>query len=853
MIRNTVTLSEEQRTFIQHATAGENILVNACIGSGKTTTIQCLCNLFPANINILYLTYNKLLKIDAKRKIKRRNVTVTNYHGFAYSVLLRCGIRSGQTDIIQIFNQQKPPIEPYDVLIIDEYQDIDQEISEMLAYIKEQNPSIQILAVGDMDQKIYNKTTLNIAKWIDQLLGTHIKMRFTRCFRLSNPLSQSLGRIWHKPIVGVNKNCRIQSMDVKEVTRFLAKQNPGDILCLGSRTGSMIKTLNVLEEEYPYKFNKQTVYATISDNDSARTVTPNQSTAIFTTYDGSKGLERKICVVFDFTEEYWAMRAKKPQQSQSILRNVFCVAASRGKEYIIFVQDGYRPLSEETLLEIEEPAPKFDQEVGISTMFDFKYKENIEECYHALAIKRMMRADTSIIEIKTHDALIDLSPCVGIYQEAMYFHEYNIDKDIAQFFELNQDKKFRYNRAVENWNLEEKILYLVALETDQNRYVNQVNVPYVQAEERQQLIDRLDTMFTPDEMVQVFCTLPFATHKNGNTLFTATGYADVVKDNTVFELKFVSELTHEHFLQCACYMVALGLPKGVLWNTRNNHIYEIQIPDRKRFMDLVIKAFTKQVHSRYFAPKDAALSAEEKTVTKKITDIPQEEQTLEKSKRKRKSETHPVEHMVGTQSVTSVYSPQIPNAQQIISARNIALIDVETTWSDKVMSVGVLVVSEDLSTVLLSKYYLLTPEYQEPSLYEEALYLTPKDVTTICSRQEMVAELKTTLKLLQVKMLFAYNASFDHRYLPELAAFSWYDIMKVAAYKQYNKKLPHNLAYHKTGRLKSGYGVEPMLQLLSHNPSYREKHNALLDCFDELRIMQLLGKSIMEYQHAKLP
>ena len=123
-------------------------------------------------------------------------------------------------------------------------------------------------------------------------------------------------------------------------------------------------------------------------------------------------------------------------------------------------------------------------------------------------------------------------------------------------------------------------------------------------------------------------------------------------------------------------------------------------------MDLVIKAFTKQVHSRYFAPKDAALSAEEKTVTKKITDIPQEEQTLEKSKRKRKSETHPVEHMVGTQSVTSVYSPQIPNAQQIISARNIALIDVETTWSDKVMSVGVLVVSEDLSTVLLSKYYL---------------------------------------------------------------------------------------------------------------------------------------------------
>ena len=43
-----------------------------------------------------------------------------------------------------------------------------------------------------------------------------------------------------------------------------------------------------------------------------------------------------------------------------------------------------------------------------------------------------------------------------------------------------------------------------------------------------------------------------------------------VKDNTVYELKFVNELTHEHFLQCACYIIALNLKKGVLWNTRTN-------------------------------------------------------------------------------------------------------------------------------------------------------------------------------------------------------------------------------------------------------------------------------------------
>ena len=41
----------------------------------------------------------------------------------------------------------------------------------------------------------------------------------------------------------------------------------------------------------------------------------------------------------------------------------------------------------------------------------------------------------------------------------------------------------------------------------------------------------------------------------------------VIKNDIVYELKFVSELTHEHFLQCASYVVALGLEKGILWNT----------------------------------------------------------------------------------------------------------------------------------------------------------------------------------------------------------------------------------------------------------------------------------------------
>ena len=87
---------------------------------------------------------------------------MTNYHGFAWQELHRAGIRAGISELIQSYNKNDMAVGPYDVLILDEYQDIDQEISEMLMHIKEKRPEIQIVAVGDMCQKIYDKTNLHL-------------------------------------------------------------------------------------------------------------------------------------------------------------------------------------------------------------------------------------------------------------------------------------------------------------------------------------------------------------------------------------------------------------------------------------------------------------------------------------------------------------------------------------------------------------------------------------------------------------------------------------------------------------------------------------------------------------------
>ncbi|MCR5419724.1 MAG: AAA family ATPase [Lachnospiraceae bacterium] len=601
-----VELSDEQNLFIEKALEGQNILVDACIGSGKTTAIQHLCDAIPSKKKILYLTYNKLLKLDARSKIKKRNVLVTNYHGYAYYLLRRLGVQSGISDLIQEVLRRKPSIPRYDVLVIDEYQDIEQELAELLELIKNDNPGIQIVAVGDMQQKIYNKTTLNIAEFINGFLGKYTNLEFTKCFRLSADHAAMLGRIWNKTIVGVNPNCKISYMKEADAVAFLAEQDPKDVLCLGARTGSLADTLNTLEEEYPDKYNKFNVYASISDSDSLGSTEPNENSAIFTTYDSSKGLERRIVVLFDFTESYWMVRIRKPLQSYEILRNIFCVAASRGKEQIIFVVPGEALLSEQTLSTPEEENTKFDN-MEISDMFDFKFKEDVENCFSLINYKMIKTEDNSVININNKDGLIDISPCIGIFQEASFFNGYDIDDSIMFHIMVDEDKRYLYTDEVKESSLEQKILFMTSLETRQNRYRNQVSVPFISASEKQAVHDRLATVFTPDETVQAGCVIHFSDKKNGDILFSAFGMSDVIKDDIVYELKFVSELTHEHFLQCASYVVALGFKKGILWNVHDNQMYEISVPSKKKFLDAVSVAVTKHRLDKYYAPDKTAI------------------------------------------------------------------------------------------------------------------------------------------------------------------------------------------------------------------------------------------------------
>lgn len=231
---------------------------------------------------------------------------------------------------------------------------------------------------------------------------------------------------------------------------------------------------------------------------------------------------------------------------------------------------------------------------NVSEMFDFKYKEDVEACFKHLKTREINVPDKHEISIKGHDSLIDLSPCIGIYQEASFFKGYDIDQAIEYASSTHPDRP--RIKIPEDATIDDKILILTAYETTLNRYCTQVKTPFVTEEQCTELHTRLKTVFSPRELVQQDICIFFP---SGSKMCQINGRLDVLKDNVVWELKYTTDLGHEDYLQCAIYMIAMQLEKGMLWNTRKNTMFEITIPDRQALMDAVVGTITKGVVNKY--------------------------------------------------------------------------------------------------------------------------------------------------------------------------------------------------------------------------------------------------------------
>ena len=176
-----------------------------------------------------------------------------------------------------------------------------------------------------------------------------------------------------------------------------------------------------------------------------------------------------------------------------------------------------------------------------------------------------------------------------------------------------------------------------------------------------------------------------------------------------------------------------------------------------------------------------------------------------------------------------------------------AVIDTETNWADQVMSIGTVIADTDTFSPIDAKYHILDPEYQIGGMFSDTLFMECRIPPVLCSREDAISDLAAWFQKNGITGVFAYNAAFDRNHLPEFRSMQWFDIMRLAAYRQHNPRIPCTAECFSTGRMKRGYGVEAMLRLLTGQSAYCETHNAIMDAFDELQLMCLLGHCLSDY------
>lgn len=457
MSKKTFYPTDEQQHVLNMALDGRDVLVDACIGSGKTTTIEELCRLYDPTARVLYLTYNASLKDEARNRVskarRKGKLDVHSYHSYARQMLDGL-IDVRRTDVgkyIEEFIRLKDEIfiPYYDLIIIDEYQDIDTEISELIAETLRQNPTAQVVAVGDMDQKIQDKTKLDVSQFMLQTMKNPEKVSFSKCFRIDPEFSQQFSLLWNKKINGQNKNHKVRFMSVEHAIDYLAEKDPKDILISGSGYGMRSRIVNGLVNRNPLVFNKNTIYNKAADQSHDGGGRRGGDILLGLPFDSTKGLEKRYSVVCDFDENYLGTRLNKVGVNPGILRNVFLVGASRGKNETIFIipsRSNYEPtyasdvlgfIGHGSLRKLKQGMVKVGPFNPVD-MFEFKYREDIVDLYKDLNVS-LVQDKEEVIATKMMDGQLELGAATGKLLGHLFFER--TPKDVVKEIKIEAEFK----------------------------------------------------------------------------------------------------------------------------------------------------------------------------------------------------------------------------------------------------------------------------------------------------------------------------------------------------------------------------------------------------------------------------
>lgn len=316
--------SREQTNIILAISAGKNVITNSVAGSGKTTTIMHVAMAVTAGDSpreVLVLTYNRKLRHETIARASRAGIPleIHTYHSFAVKYLSSACIND-RGMIGAIDGEWRRELPHWDLIVIDEAQDMTTLYYRLVRKIVAGYPMIQYCIIGDDKQSIYdfNNADSRFILLADQLYNSHLEWeRIT--LSTSYRVNSTHAAFVNKCLLGYEKICAWNTGKHKpryiianlfdpnvlynELQYYYALgYTNGDIFVIAPSVRSLLSPVRLFANLASTR--GVPIFVPNSDDEQIdESILGNK--LVFSTFHQVKGLERKAVIVCGFDSTYF--------------------------------------------------------------------------------------------------------------------------------------------------------------------------------------------------------------------------------------------------------------------------------------------------------------------------------------------------------------------------------------------------------------------------------------------------------------------------------------------------------------------------------------------------------------------
>jgi len=426
--------SEEQQRIIDYMTQGKNVVVDACAGSGKSTTILAMAKQMP-NKKVLQITYNSALRKEICDKVREyglRNITIHTYHSLAVKYYSHSA--HNDMEMRRVIFENLPPLNEivlYDILVIDEAQDMSLLYFRLIKkFIVDAGFPFQLMVLGDYMQGLYDFKGADIryltfARRIWENHPLLCSQEFEECqLKVSYRITNEMAAFINEAMLGENRIVASRSgAPVKYITRDKRTTKliliyairsilhnggkPGDIFILAAS----VKMKNYLIREIENMLVEEGIPCHIPTADMDRdNIKVLENKLVFSTFHTSKGRQRKYVFVLGFDQLY--MRTYGRDWDPYKCPNTLYVGTSRATDELFLFERSDRkedrPLDfiTKNMTHVEMKSKSYIEFKGNPQTNFFENPEPVDK----EKSNNHYVTPTELVQFIKEDVLIDISP-----------------------------------------------------------------------------------------------------------------------------------------------------------------------------------------------------------------------------------------------------------------------------------------------------------------------------------------------------------------------------------------------------------------------------------------------------------